>query len=139
MAVLKSPLLWIAAVIFAAAGYFLVSLLAPEPKAAVAMVQVKVPDLSVDQLAGEKAFNARCADCHGVNAAGQAGVAPPLIHKIYEPSHHGDASFARAARLGAPAHHWPFGNMPPVDGITDGEIAAIVTYLRAVQRYNGIR
>ncbi len=36
---------------------------------------------------GERAFNAVCAACHGKNAAG-TDAGPPLIHRIYEPSHH---------------------------------------------------
>jgi len=103
-----------------------------------ALVAVDVPDLSGAALAGEGAFNAKCARCHGTNAAGQDGVAPPLIHKIYEPGHHGDMAFVMAARQGVRQHHWPFGNMPPVEGITDAEIAVITAYIRAVQRANGI-
>lgn len=104
----------------------------------VAMVNVTVPELSETANEGEAAFNRLCASCHGRNAAGQDGVAPPLIHKIYEPGHHGDASFLLAARNGVRAHHWPFGNMPPVEGITDPEIAEIVVYVRELQRANGI-
>ena len=47
-------------------------------------------------------------------------------------------SIARAAKQGVQQHHWPFGNMPPVEGITDAEIAVITAYIRAVQRANGI-
>ena len=102
------------------------------------MVQVTVPTLTKAQKRGEQAFEANCATCHGANAAGQAGVAPPLIHKIYEPSHHDDVAIARAAVLGVRAHHWPFGDMPPVERVTEDEILAIIAYLRAVQRANGI-
>lgn len=88
---------------------------------------------------GETYFNAVCASCHGTNAAGQDGVAPPLVHRIYEPSHHGDMAFVLAARNGVRAHHWPFGNMPPVEQIlTDAELGAIVAYIRELQRANGI-
>jgi len=66
------------------------------------------------------------------------GVAPPLVHKIYEPNHHGDMAFLMAARNGVRAHHWKFGNMPPVEGITDAEVITIVAYVRALQRANGI-
>ncbi|KGB81853.1 cytochrome C [Rhodovulum sp. NI22] len=114
---------------------------APTAQAAAgrAMVEVALPaQLSATAKLGETAFNARCASCHGVNAAGRAGVAPPLIHKIYEPGHHGDMSFLIAARNGARAHHWRFGDMPPVPGLTDAEIGAIITYVREVQRANGI-
>lgn len=103
------------------------------------MVDVVVPDDLSDAAAeGEAAFTNYCAGCHGTNAAGQQGVAPPLIHIIYEPNHHGDAAFFRAAKLGVPAHHWRFGDMPPVDGISDDEIGQIVAYVRALQSANGI-
>lgn len=102
------------------------------------IVEVKMPQLSERAKAGETAFEQKCAVCHGENAAGQDGVAPPLIHIIYEPSHHGDQSFYLAAKNGVRAHHWPFGNMPAVEGITDQEIADITYYIREVQRANGI-
>ena len=87
---------------------------------------------------GKRAFEAKCVACHGVNAAGQVGVAPPLVHKIYEPSHHGDESFQRAVSLGVRAHHWRFGNMPAVEGLTRGDVAMVATYIRELQRANGI-
>jgi len=87
---------------------------------------------------GERVFNAKCAVCHGKNAAGQEGLAPPLVHQFYVPSHHGDGAFFNAARNGVTAHHWDFGNMPPVAAITDAEIGLIVTYVRTLQRANGI-
>ena len=73
-----------------------------------------------------------------MNAVGQDGVAPPLVHKIYEPSHHGDESFQRAAAVGVRAHHWSFGDMPAVEGITRGDVTMIVAYIRELQRANGI-
>ncbi len=87
---------------------------------------------------GLTAFNAKCADCHGVNGAGRVGIAPPLVHKIYEPNHHGDMAFELAVRNGVRAHHWPFGDMPPVEGLTGADITAIVAYIRVIQRENGI-
>lgn len=103
-----------------------------------AMVEVNVPALEGQAKMGALAFEAKCAACHGVNAAGQAGVAPPLIHKIYEPGHHGDMSFLRAVQFGVQSHHWRFGDMPPVEGLTEAEVATIVAYIRTVQRANGI-
>ncbi len=104
-----------------------------------AMVDVIVPQtLSANAEIGKTAFEAKCAVCHGLNAAGQDGMAPPLVHKIYEPSHHGDAAFLLAARNGVRAHHWRFGNMPPVEGVTDGDVKMIVAYVRELQRANGI-
>lgn len=103
------------------------------------MVQVAMPAALTAQGAdGERAFAANCASCHGENAAGRDGIAPPLVHKIYEPSHHGDMSFVIAVRNGVRAHHWSFGGMPPVEGVTDSEITAIIAYVRELQRANGI-
>jgi mono/diheme cytochrome c family protein len=104
------------------------------------MADVIVPDeLSAQARQGETYFNVVCASCHGANAAGQDGVAPPLVHRIYEPSHHGDMAFVLAARNGVRAHHWPFGDMPPVEErMTDGELGAIIAYVRELQRTNGI-
>ncbi len=104
-----------------------------------ALAHVLVPeDLSPDAQIGKRGFDANCAVCHGANAAGQDGVAPPLVHVIYEPSHHGDDAFQRAASLGVRGHHWPFGDMPPVEGVTTGEITMIIAYIRELQRANGI-
>ncbi len=102
------------------------------------IVDVLVPQLSDQAKIGEIAFNKNCASCHGANAAGQDGVAPPLVHIIYEPSHHGDQAFYLAARNGVRGHHWPFGNMPPVSGITEDEIKNIIFYVRELQKANGI-
>ena len=105
----------------------------------VALASVTLPDqLSANAQIGETLFNAKCIACHGANASGQEGKAPPLIHKIYEPSHHGDEAFQRAVALGVQQHHWPFGNMPAVEGLTRGDVTMIVAYIREVQRANGI-
>ncbi len=103
------------------------------------IADVQVPaELSVNASIGMRAFDEYCAACHGANAAGQNGVAPPLVHKIYEPSHHSDEAFQSAAKNGVGAHHWDFGNMPPVSGLTRGEVQFIATYVRELQRENGI-
>jgi len=103
-----------------------------------ALAQVRVPELNAAETAGKAVFDKSCARCHGENAAGKDGFAPPLVHRIYEPNHHADIAFQRAAKLGVRAHHWTFGNMPPVKGISDEEIGQVVTYVRALQRANGI-
>ena len=87
--------------------------------------------------AGEAKFNAHCAACHGPQATGtQQG--PPLVHKIYEPNHHGDAAFLRAAEFGVRAHHWEFGNMPKIDGVSSSDVEQITRYVRWLQRQAGI-
>lgn len=102
------------------------------------MANVVVPDLSAQAALGKTLFDASCADCHGANAAGQDGVAPPLVHIIYEPSHHSDASFHLAVQNGVRAHHWSFGDMPPVEGVGEADVTAIIAYIRELQRANGI-
>ena len=74
-----------------------------------AIVAVTMPSgLSEVAQLGQNAFNGVCADCHGENGAGREGMGPPLIHKIYEPSHHGDMSFLLAVQNGVRSHHWRF-------------------------------
>jgi cytochrome c len=111
----------------------------PEPGAKMALAKVIVPEtFSENAKIGKLLYQAKCAACHAVNASGQEGVAPPLVHKIYEPSHHGDESFQRAVSQGVQAHHWRFGNMPPVEGLTRGDVKMIITYIRELQRANSI-
>ena len=103
------------------------------------IVEVVLPtELSQEAQFGQVAFEAICADCHGINAAGQNGAAPPLIHIIYEPNHHGDGSFLSAVRNGVQSHHWNFGNMPEIEGLNDGDVRAITQFIRELQRENGI-
>ncbi len=97
-----------------------------------------VPDLSSAARMGQIAFDDSCAACHGAKAAGTQN-GPPLIHKIYEPSHHADFSFVMAVKNGVRAHHWRFGDMVPVAGVTDKQIEWITEYVREMQRANGIR
>ena len=71
-----------------------------------------LPELSRPAQAGQAVFQRSCAICHGTLAGG-TDQGPPLVHKIYEPSHHADAAFVLAAKRGVTQHHWNFGNMPP--------------------------
>ena len=104
-----------------------------------ALAEVVLPNaFSENARVGQLTYEAKCAACHGANAVGQDGVAPPLVHVVYEPNHHGDESFQRAAAMGVRAHHWPFGDMPPVEGVTRGDVTMIIAYIRELQRANGI-
>ena len=98
---------------------------------------VVVPKLSPEAAAGETVFSANCAVCHGKNAAG-TDKGPPLIDPIYRPAHHGDFSLVRAVTLGVPQHHWLFGAMPAQPQVPREQIDQIVTYIREIQRANGI-
>ena len=83
--------------------------------------------------AGEAKFSANCAACHGDRGVGTK-QGPPLVHKIYEPNHHADVAFQRAAENGVRAHHWEFGNMPKIDGVTATDVDHIIRYVRWLQR-----
>jgi len=103
------------------------------------IVSVKVPsDLSLEAKAGVAVFEENCASCHGADGAGQNGVAPPLIHKIYEPSHHGDRAFYSAAANGVRTHHWPFGDMPAIETVSQDDVRKVIAYIREIQKANGI-
>lgn len=103
------------------------------------IVTVRVPaSLDAEATMGKRAFDANCAACHGANAAGVNGDGPPLVHPFYRPGHHPDAAFYAAAQNGVQAHHWTFGNMPPVSGVTRADVKAIIAYVRSLQRANGI-
>jgi len=99
--------------------------------------KVTIPDLSEAAARGQAAFDTYCATCHGTDAGG-TNSGPPLIHKIYHPGHHADMAFYLAARQGSRAHHWSFGDMPPVQGVSDADLVDIITFVREVQRANGI-
>jgi mono/diheme cytochrome c family protein len=86
---------------------------------------------------GAAKFTAMCAQCHGPEATGTK-QGPPLVHKIYEPNHHGDAAFQRAAANGVRAHHWQFGDMPKIEGAKPEDVDQIVKYVRWLQRQAGI-
>ncbi len=101
------------------------------------VVAVTVPNLSKAARSGQSRFKTYCAECHGDSGQG-SDTGPPLIHQIYHPGHHADGAFYAAAKRGSRQHHWQFGNMPPVDGIEDADINAIVAYIRELQSANGI-
>lgn len=86
---------------------------------------------------GERKFNANCSTCHGIGGVGTT-QGPPFLHKVYEPNHHGDAAFQRAATNGVKAHHWQFGDMPKIDAVKPGDVDEIVKYVRWLQKQAGI-
>ncbi len=86
---------------------------------------------------GHELFAANCAACHGAAGTGTTS-GPPLVHIVYEPSHHGDGAFHRAVREGVTPHHWDFGPMPAISGLSDADIDHIIAYIRERQRAAGI-
>ncbi len=95
-------------------------------------------DFVADVRQGKKLFEANCAVCHGKTARG-SDQGPPLIHKVYESSHHSDLAFYRAVKEGSRAHHWQFGDMPAQPQVSPEQAGHIVGYVRKIQRSAGIQ
>ena len=76
MAILKSQLFWFVAVVMVVGLYAIWPKGTDPVTRGSSMVDVTLPQLTPLQKQGEQVFNARCAACHGANAAGQGGVAP---------------------------------------------------------------
>lgn len=92
--------------------------------------QIEIPfHLGKGQLLYEK----YCSSCHGLDLNG-SDQGPPLLHPFYKPSHHGDKAFYRAALQGAKQHHWEFGDMKSVDGMTREKLDSVVPYVRYYQQ-----
>jgi mono/diheme cytochrome c family protein len=85
---------------------------------------------------GERLYESTCAVCHGDDLRGTS-LGPSFLSSVYEPDHHGDGAFVAAVTRGAPQHHWEFGPMPAVEGLTLDDIAAITAYVRSVQEAEG--
>jgi mono/diheme cytochrome c family protein len=83
-------------------------------------------------------FQRACAECHGAELT-DTDQEPPLLHDFYVPRHHADISFFFAIRRGTRTHHWNFGDMPPVEGLTDNQAESIVAFIRETQRAAGIQ
>jgi mono/diheme cytochrome c family protein len=95
------------------------------------------PKMSPELNLGKLNYQAYCAECHGKNAVG-TDKGPTFLHRVYHPGHHADFAFIKAAKEGARAHHWKFGDMKPVKDVTDAQLKSIIEYVRAVQRANGL-
>ena len=86
---------------------------------------------------GKQSYDKNCAICHG-NYGDGSKTGPPLVHNFYNPGHHSDKAFYRAIKKGVKAHHWGFGDMPPVPTIQQDEAKNIVYFIRILQRSFGI-
>ncbi|MEA1902772.1 MAG: cytochrome c [Actinomycetota bacterium] len=98
------------------------------------------PDIPVQDAdlvaAGDVLYQANCASCHGADLRG-TDLGPSHLSIVYEPGHHGDIAIDFAIRFGSPSHHWPFGDMAPVEGLSDDDIEAVIAFIRESQRLNG--
>jgi mono/diheme cytochrome c family protein len=84
---------------------------------------------------GATLYNDRCADCHGARGEGAYPAYPPLVHNpaVAEAS---AASAIKAVLYGgfAPVtggNPRPYGMPPFFNTLSDGDVAAILTYVRA--------
>ena len=75
--------------------------------------------------------------CHGQALEG-TNAGPTFLNRIYAPGHHADISFMFAIERGVRAHHWNFGNMVPVEGLSQEQVLAIIAFIREEQRAAGI-
>lgn len=92
--------------------------------------------MSTDHPEGRRLFAANCAQCHGSELQGTTR-GPSLLSVVYAPDHHPDGAFRSAIANGVVPHHWDFGAMPPIPGLTDDDITQIIGYVRDVQQRNG--
>lgn len=79
-----------------------------------------------------------CASCHGADLEG-TDQGPSQLSIVYEPNHHPDAAYRAAIATGAPQHHWNFGDMPPVEGLSDTEVEAVIGWVRSEQQRQGFQ
>ncbi|MCL4798927.1 MAG: c-type cytochrome [Burkholderiales bacterium] len=86
---------------------------------------------------GGRLYQEKCASCHGKDLRGTP-QGPPQIHVYYVPNHHGDAAYQIAVRNGVRQHHWRFGDMPPVPGLTPEDVGHIIAFVRREQKKAGL-
>ena len=86
---------------------------------------------------GRSLYGQACSVCHGQALEG-TNAGPTFLNRIYAPGHHADISFMFAIERGVRAHHWNFGNMAPVEGLSQEQVLAIIAFIREEQRAAGI-
>jgi len=128
-------LFWTAAM--AVAGVSLAGCDAPDQEERRARLHLPPADFVADASIGRTLFQGNCAKCHGTDARG-TDKGPPLIDSTYRPGHHADMVFHLAVKDGAKQHHWHFGDMPPVPGLTPEQVGHIIAWVRQEQRRAGI-
>lgn len=85
---------------------------------------------------GREVYAQSCASCHGQDLEG-TDRGPSHLSIVYEPSHHPDGAFRAAIANGAPQHHWDFGPMPPVAGLSPDDVEAVIAFVRSEQDARG--
>ena len=110
---------------------------APELDPTVVAAREAITEIPEEYAEGDALYQRDCARCHGEDALG-ALSGPPLLHRVYQPTHHADAAFLLAVRAGVRAHHWNFGDMEALPGVTAEDVGAITSYIRWLQRETGV-
>ncbi|MDH3462533.1 MAG: cytochrome c [Acidimicrobiia bacterium] len=85
---------------------------------------------------GAALYETNCAQCHGSDLRG-TDQGPSQLSSVYAPSHHGDGAFLLAVMNGSAQHHWDFGPMPPIEGLSPSQVDEIIAFVREQQRLNG--
>lgn len=124
---------WIALAAVAVAGIVAIALTAAGEGGDASATTVDPAEIAL----GADLYAANCAECHGADLDGTES-GPPFLDLIYAPNHHADEAFQRAAAFGVAPHHWGFGAMPPVEGLTRDQVALIVAFVRQAQADAGI-
>ncbi len=86
---------------------------------------------------GQLLYEKYCSQCHGARLDG-SDDGPPLVHPFYKPSHHDDGAFYRAVTQGSRQHHWNFGDMPAVAGMTPKKMDSLLPFIRYYQQQKGL-
>lgn len=87
---------------------------------------------------GQAVYANSCASCHGLDLEG-TNKGPSHLSLVYEPGHHGDDAFRAAIANGSPQHHWNFGDMPPVEGLSADQVDDVIAYIRGEQERRGFQ
>ena len=95
------------------------------------------PESRFSGVDGRSLYGQACSVCHGQALEG-TNAGPTFLNRIYAPGHHADISFMFAIERGVRSHHWNFGNMAPVEGLTQEQVLAIIGFIREQQREAGI-
>lgn len=82
---------------------------------------------------GKISYQSNCMKCHGKNLSGTT-KGPSLLDDVYKSSHHADLSFYYAVKNGVRQHHWQFGDMPMVTGVSPQSVSDIISYIRWMQK-----
>lgn len=85
---------------------------------------------------GEVLYQVSCAACHGSDLRG-TDLGPSQLSVVYQPGHHSDLNYLSAVFNGVQAHHWNFGDMAPISGLTEDDVVRIIAYIREAQRTEG--